>query len=186
MTWASMNIIKCAGNRHAMCASKSYHITTALSILYCIAESTNSMHQDWTLVFFILESLRLSNMNETERWSVINVKCWRDKRWFYLRTASIIAYASFSTAGYINSLFDNFLDMNATGLPFWFKDVEIATSDASHSTTNRMSSLIDDSFTLVNSFFNWLKAERALPSSGNFVAPAKGRILSENHGIHLA
>jgi len=50
--------------------------------------------QHWILLFLIFVRLRLSSMSATHRWSVINLKCCRAKKWLHLLTALITAVDS--------------------------------------------------------------------------------------------
>ena len=65
--------------------------------------------------------------------------------------------ASFSTAGYNHSLLDNVFDMNATGRSFWFSEADIATSEASHSTTKGVSSSMGARTTSTMEHFDGVK-----------------------------
>ena len=76
-----------------------------------------------------------------ERWSVTNLKGFLESRWLHLRIASTIAIASFSTLDWVNSFLLSDRDQNATGLLFWLRVAEIATSEASVSTVRGSFSL---------------------------------------------
>jgi len=76
----------------------------------------SSLHAN-SLTFFILHRFCWSNMNVTEHWSALRVKCLPLKNWDHLRVASIMAQASFSW--YFSSWLFKFRTIYATGRPSW-------------------------------------------------------------------
>ena len=75
--------------------------------------------------------------------------------------------------------------MKAIGRPSWFKLAKIATSEASHSTTNGSDSLMDCRLLSSNSDLSKTKAFNALPAKGKILASAKGLTFVAKQFIHL-
>jgi len=139
----------------------------------------NSKLQHWILLFFTFVRLLLANTNVTDFYSMTNMKWRLAKKWW--RFPSTTAVASFSTGGQLNSHLLSDLDAKAVGLSV----TEIATSDASHSTTNgRLSSIACDDASSKPSFR--LKSSKDFTSKCKFVTTFTLAILSEKHGNHLA
>ena len=80
--------------------------------------------------------------------------------------ASIIAEASFSTEERFSSLPCSVRDIKATGLPFWLREADTATEEASDSTVKGRSSSIACRVASHKHFFKSLKADRASGVSG--------------------
>ena len=96
-----------------------------------------------------------------ERWLVTNLKGFFESRWLYLRIASTIAIGSFSTLDWVSSFLLSDRDQNATGLLFWLRVSEIATSEASVSTVRGSFSLIMPRVTSASSDFKLTNEDKA-------------------------
>ena len=139
---------------------------------------------NFIVLTFVL--LRLSNINATDFWSVINVKRVPRpaRRCFHFLSASMIAVASSSAAGWCTVAHSHSVTVTWKRPP-WFKVFDIANSEVSHSATNGCVSSTACSVVLPMQRCNNRKSVKHSSSRGNVVTVLCLAGLPEKQRIHL-